>query len=29
MPDYLKEKRNEIRQSLNLDEQATAGSRRR
>ena len=28
MPDYLKEKRNEIRQSLNLDEQATAGSRR-
>lgn len=29
MPDYLKEKRNEIRQSLNLDEQATAGSKRR
>ena len=30
MPDYLKEKRNEIRQGLlNLDEQATAGSRRR
>ena len=29
MPDRLKEKRNEIRRSLNLDEQATAGSRRR
>ena len=28
MPDYLKEKRKAIRQSLNLDEQATAGSRR-
>ena len=28
MPDRLKEKRNEIRRSLNLDEQATAGSRR-
>ena len=29
MPDYLKEKRKAIRQSLNLDEQATAGSKRR
>ena len=29
MSDHLKEKRNEIRRSLNLDEQATAGSRRR
>lgn len=29
MPDYLKEKRKAIRQGLNPDEQATAGSRRR